>query len=197
VGPIPASSLTALVVESAGRGWALGVQTLLYTTDGGRSWASVSAPVFLRGVSQGIAATGPGALVLGGEALVRTVDAGRSWVRLSEHDISATDGTWVVGLSETAALVGRIEGDAVTWTGTINEHIQPDAVRSAGGLLRVRAAPLGRDAGRRVLLFDSHDHGASFQREAIGDSSDPNTVGLCGDGRVWRIDLSRRLSRRE
>lgn len=136
------------------------MQTLLYTTDGGRSWASVSAPVFLRGVSQGIAATGPRALVLGGAGLVRTVDAGRSWARLSEHDISATDGTWVVGRSDSAALVGR-------------------------------------DAGRRVLLFDSHDQGASFQREAIGDSSDPNTVGLGGDGRVWRIDLSRRLSRRE
>lgn len=196
-GPIPAASLTALAVEGAGRGWALGVQTLLHTVDGGRTWTAVSAPLFLRGVAQGIAAPGPGVLVLGGAGLVRTTDAGQTWTRLADDDVSATDGSWVVARGKGYAQVGRIAGDSVNWTGRIDESVQPDAVRSDGERLRIRAAPLGRDAGRRVLLFESTDQGVSFQRQTVGDSGDPNMIALGGEGRTWRLDLSRRLSLRD
>ena len=192
-GAIPTASLTAVTVEGQGCGWILGVGKLLRTCDRGQTWTTVDAPLHLRGIAQPIASVGEGELVLGGAGLYVTANAGKTWTQLSDREVTATNGQHVVAKDSSAMQIGQIHGSQVVWTARIDEAVQPDAIVANAAHITVRAAPLGKDAGRRVLLFESRDAGGTLERNRVGDSSDTATVALGPTGNVWLLNLSRRL----
>jgi len=193
-GDIPSESVTALAVSEDGWGWAGGVADLWRTTDGGRTWSPVVVPGS-RGVQKpNFAAPAPGVVLVGGPTLRRSGDGGETWVTLSADEVLATDGAWVAGTLGDGVRLGRIEGDAVAWRGSLDEALLPDALVSDGDKVVVRAAPTGKDVGRYVALIVSVDGGETLGFEKLRGPSSTATVGL-GDGQVWRLTQDRALKR--
>lgn len=194
-GAIPSLSVTALAVSGRGWGWATGALDLWRTTDGGRTWTQVSVPG-PRGVQRpNVAAPEPGVVLVGGPSLRRSRDGGETWQVLSEHEVLATDGTWVTGRDGERVRVGRIDGAAVAWGPSLEAALLPDAVAAWGddGVI-VRAAPVGSGAGRGVALLSAHG-GDELSRTLLRGDSDTGMVGLGPGGRVWRLEGDRSLKR--
>lgn len=194
-GPIPATSVTGVVVEGGGVGWAVGVQQLWRTADGGATWAKIVGAPAPGNVAETLGVV-DGRLVLGGARLLATADAGATWATLLDGPVPATDGRWVVSGNETGLRVGKVGGAAVEARGSLPEGWVADAVRGDGETVRVRANKLGSS---RVTVYTSADGGRTFQARDLSGVSDLTWVGLGREGvlwmdvrrSVWRLDSAR------
>jgi len=193
-GPVPASSLAAVVIEGGGCGWALGVRSFLRTCDGGATWTPVEAPGARSGLYEPLITLGPQAALLGGRSLQLTRDGGATWRTLSDRAVAATDGHYAVARLEGGLRVGRVEGDVVTWLARYDGEYLPSAVTSSDDSLLILAVPTGSLAGRGLLLLRSDDGGASLTAERSGLHSNPAYVGLGGPELLLRVDLARRVA---
>lgn len=185
-GPIPATSIGQVATEGNGTGWVVGVRQLYRTEDGGASWTRVDGAPAAGNVAETLGVTGPGALIVGGGQLLKTTDAGRTWRALLTEPALATDGTWIVAGSAERLRVGRIDGDAISWTGEVTGGWQPSAVSGTGGVVRIRAIKLGTS---RLAVLESRDGGRTFKVRRISGASDPAWVGLGTD--IWSVDVQR------
>ena len=182
-GPIPATSLTSVAVAGPGVGWAVGVNQLFRTEDGGGTWIAVPGAPAPGTVRETLAVLGRDALVLGGGALLSTVDAGATWTTLSDEPALATDGRWVVSGRAEPWRVGRIEAGAVRWIGELPAGWYPDQVGENGGSPVIVAAQLGTTG-----ILTTEDGGRTFRARRTG-ASNVQWVGL--GPKVWWVEVDR------
>lgn len=114
--------LRAVRLRPQGRVWALGPQTLLRSTDGGRRWRRAGLPV--PGPCGALASLGKDELVVGGAggALCRSSDGGRRWRTYGagrRTDLAALSaaGPWVVAVGADGTVLTTDSGGA-RWSAT-------------------------------------------------------------------------------
>ncbi len=186
-GPIPATSLTDLAVGEGGEGYAVGVGQLWRTADGGRSWTQIRGAPAPGQVQEQLGLVGE-RLIVGGARLLRSDDHGVSWRVQHDDPVLATDGVWVVTGQTGAARVGQLNGDAVTWRGSLPEGLRPAAIAGSAEGVRVLA---NKEGTSRLVVFTSRDGGMTFTERRLSGVSDPAWVGL-GDA-LWWVDVERRV----
>lgn len=190
--PIPATSLTSIVIDGLGCGWAIGASNLWRTCDSGATWRRVEING-VRGLTESAEAIGRGQLLLGGASLRRTDDGGLTWRMMCEEEVVAIDGEYVVGRTPEGVRVGRLDSDTVGWRGFHRGNLYPSEIGASGTRLTILTAPLDHRAGRGLVLLRSDDGGATFEEEYIRGPSKTSILAMDGPDVFWHVTQNRRL----
>jgi photosystem II stability/assembly factor-like uncharacterized protein len=194
-------ALTGVQFVSAARGWAVGQQAILATTDGGTHWAAqLTGDLNLMSLDFISAADG---WAVGTGSLLATTDGGRHWTRLpdpctrirSVHFISPAVGVAVTGGSNAGTV-----GAAIPYRGG-----GVLATRDGGRTWETMATPADAqtvcfsDAGHGWLgaggrLYRSGDGGRDWTAVAtpsgLHTGSQPPVMSVqCADGSAWALEI--------
>lgn len=198
----PANVLTGVEFVSAARGWVVGQDKILATTDGGRHWI-VQDSGKLNLTSVDFIGNGAGWAV-GADSLLATSDGGAHWTTLAEpcplvrsvDFVSATVGFAVAGgrdLSQFGTTAPELGGEVlVTTDGGRSWRVLP-APKDAQSVCFDNAEIGWLGAGGR--LFHSTDGGRTWAQAAAGVRSisagytATMTVQCAGPGSAWAMDI--------
>ncbi len=191
VGGIPAQSVTQVVRAGVDRGWVMGANTLLRTTDTGSNWTPGTAPGKRNAASERIVVDGPeGLLILGKGSILRTQDGGANWqVGVIEGGARAqvARGGWAVVGDVSGAVFGRLDGVNLAKAGDLPAGIRADALVVEGQVVRIVAAS---GAGGETVILTSGDAGAHFRVQSVPVPASAH-VGLFGPRAGWAVTLDR------
>jgi Photosynthesis system II assembly factor YCF48 len=197
----PAGVLTGVEFVSAARGWVVGQDKILATTDGGRHWI-VQDSGRLNLTSVDFIGNGAGWAV-GADSLLATSDGGAHWTTLPEpcplirsvHFVSATVGFAVAG------------GRDISQFGSTTPELGGEVLVSTDGGHSWRVLPAPKDAqsvcfdnaeigwlGAGGQLFRSTDGGRTWAHAAGVRSISAGyaatmTVQCAGAGSAWAMDI--------
>lgn len=167
VGPVPehAGSLTATGPSDL---WVLGVDTLIHSTDAGRTWQRLIAPPGSQSINWKVARLGSGKIALVGAGVLVLGDAGESFVRTVAEDVEVpcASGNTLVVRSQGTLRVGTLDDDGTLLprTGTLPSDVEPFDLQADGPVVRVLAlrgtSPLPLSG---IALLESGDHGKSWK----------------------------------
>lgn len=192
-GPVPASSLTFVVVAGGGGGWAHGAHNLWRTEDGGTTWTPVVAPGTRDSARERLVALGPRTALLAGAALLRTDDGGATWHAVTSDPVDVTDGRFVVGRVAGGLRLGRLEANGVRWGATYTGELLAAQVASEGDRVTVLASEVGERPGSGPVLLHSADGGATLDAERVRGPLDPSFYALVGPDGLAFVDQGRTL----
>lgn len=162
-GNIPSSSAGQVLAVTANEIWVLGAYQLAVTKNGGKSWTRVELAGNRNPNTERMRRLDRSVIVLGGGIAV-TTDAGVSWSKdpLGGARVHDASGRLLVATRERHVRLGRNDGQAVSWFGTLPDGRLPLRLATTGEAIRVltRAADPAQGAG--LVLYRSEDGGKGW-----------------------------------
>jgi photosystem II stability/assembly factor-like uncharacterized protein len=170
----------------------LGEGVLMQTTDSGSSWYPVTAPGERNSAVERLARVGEAILILG-EGVLATRDGGTSWEQRGFDGlrVGAVSGGMVAAYSPTEVRLGIINETGGTWYASFAKKMVPFRLLAEGDNAWMLALPMGEGSGERigsgVLLYETRDHGKSWQSVLIRCSPREEAIDIAPDGSALAV----------
>jgi photosystem II stability/assembly factor-like uncharacterized protein len=145
--------------------WALGVDFLAMTSDGGSTWQNVFAPRARNPIGEHLYVDGS-AVMIAGERFLRTVDHGGHWIEYDTHGarITAAAGRFLAAMSGDDVVYGELGAQGVQWIGRFRPKngAEPFKIEVDRTRIRIATAPELNPLGGRIRLYESRDGGQGW-----------------------------------
>ena len=193
-GGVPGSSIAQVLSVGPDEAWALGMETLLRTTDAGQHWTPVTAGGARNSVSERLAKVG-GRVVITGDGVRATADGGRTWLEngVDGSTVYAVDGGTILARHEGALKLGVMESGGPRWRATFPESLRPFRLVVDGQTIRWLALSSGADVGDGVKLYESLDAGQTWTAWRLPAQAKAEAADLGQGGRAVFLDTRRRV----
>lgn len=179
-GNIPASSVGQVLGVTGNEIWVLGAYQLAVTLNGGSSWRRVDLAGDRNPNTERMRRLDRSVFVLGGGIAV-TTDAGVSWSKdpLGGARVHDASGRLLVATREGRVRLGRNDGQAVSWFGTLPDGRLPLRIATNGDAIRVLTRAAAPAHGASLVLYRSEDGGKGWT--GLDLDLRPEATDLAGD----------------
>lgn len=193
-GPVPGTSIERVLAVSADEAWALGMETLLRTTDGGATWVAVTAGGTRDSVHERLVADG-GRVLIVGSGVRASADGGATWLDngVDGSQVLVLHGGTVLARHEGELKLGVMESGGPRWLATLPAELRPFRLVVDGAVVRFLALPGGKQVGDGVRLYESTDAGRTWTVWRLPGQAKEEAADLAKDGRAVFLDTRRRL----
>ncbi len=178
VGPVPAPSLTRLAAVNPDWLVALGAQTLLESSDGGRSWSPLTQPISVNSTRDHLTVS-DGTLLLHGDGIHALRSPGGAWAHyaVERGSIGAVSGSGVAFWGPDASGIGAMTAEGFEALLEFEIPLRPFQLVLDRELIELLALTNDQNPPR-ILHYRSTDGGQSWHAATLDCRPDSAAVAL-------------------